>query len=58
VALTWWRKGITTATHVRRDILGEIDYDEDWRTEKLPEREKADLRVVRVQLLWLRAEAK
>jgi hypothetical protein len=48
VALTWWRRGITTVSHTP-DIF-EGGSEEDWRTEEIAGRDAADLRVVSVSL--------
>lgn len=51
-ALTWWLKGITTVT--RRSYQdpwnGDYDYDEDWHTQPVPERQRENFEIVPVEL--------
>ncbi len=56
-ALTWWLKGITTATYYRNDWLSGIDDDEAWKTwmpevdpEWMVERRFEDMEIVKLKL--------
>lgn len=51
-ALTWWLKGVTSCTlHRHYDgYFGGYEYDEDWHTQKIEERNADDMEIVKLKI--------